>query len=97
MEESAMLPMAIWECDKQVSTIEEQPELPAEVIEEPIIEETPEQVNSVCDGLDKETCDANSACNYCTCYAVPSRCWTIEESAMLPMAIWECDKNSQTQ
>jgi len=102
MEESAMLPMAIWECDKEVPTNQlPTDEKEIEIIEEPIVEEVPAIIkvtDSACDGLgDEDSCNSNDACNWCTCYAVPSRCWTMEESAMLPMAIWECDKNSQSQ
>jgi len=47
-----------------------------------------------CEGIykDKNSCDANTACSWCLCAAVPSACHTIEDAAGLPSSIFQCDK-----
>merc|ERR1712166_502332 len=47
-----------------------------------------------CEGIykDKSSCDANAACSWCLCSAVPSACHTIEDAAGLPSSIFQCDK-----
>jgi len=47
-----------------------------------------------CEGKykDKSSCDANAACSWCLCSAVPSACHTIEDAAGLPSSIFQCDK-----
>merc|ERR1712160_76832 len=43
-----------------------------------------------CEGIykDKSSCDANAACSWCLCSAVPSACHTIEDAAGLPSSIF---------
>ncbi|KAK3288592.1 hypothetical protein CYMTET_3928 [Cymbomonas tetramitiformis] len=41
---------------------------------------------------DQASCDADAACAWCKCSAVPSNCFTIEQAKKLPSGVYTCDK-----
>lgn len=40
----------------------------------------------------EDDCNSDDACVWCKCAAVPSRCWSVEDSKRLPAAVYVCDK-----
>jgi hypothetical protein len=44
---------------------------------------------------DQTTCNADAACTWCQCGAVPSSCWTLENSKKLPSGVYRCDKQPE--
>lgn len=40
---------------------------------------------------DQKSCDADSACTWCACSALPSACWTKKDAKNLPGAVYTCD------
>jgi len=40
---------------------------------------------------DQTSCDADGACTWCKCGALPSACWTKSDAHKLPAAVYTCD------
>ena len=40
---------------------------------------------------DTASCDADTSCTWCACAAVPSSCFSTEDAAKLPSAVFTCD------
>ena len=45
-----------------------------------------------CSHPDKDSCDADSTCSWCTSFAVKNKCNTIADAKALPASIFICDK-----
>jgi hypothetical protein len=43
----------------------------------------------------EDGCNADSGCVWCKCAAVPSKCWSVEDSKRLPAAVYICDKKEE--
>lgn len=41
-------------------------------------------------------CNADAACVWCACSAVPSACFSVEDAEKLPAAVFTCDKKEET-
>jgi hypothetical protein len=50
------------------------------------------QTPNACAQTDQDSCNADAACTWCLCSAVPSKCWSLEDSKKLPEAVFSCDK-----
>lgn len=50
------------------------------------------KVDEPCSHPDKNTCDADAGCSWCTSFAVRDKCNTIADAKGLPASIFICDK-----
>ena len=50
--------------------------------------------NDACSYSDQSSCDADDACSWCKCSAVPSKCYNKKDAASLPSSIFACDNLS---
>ena len=78
LEDSKKLPAGVYICDKTSA-----PSPPA-----------PVAVKDACSEPDQDSCDADAGCTWCKCGALPSKCWTLEDSKKLPAGVYICDKTN---
>eukprot|EP01064_Diplonema_japonicum_P032639 TRINITY_DN6188_c0_g2_i2.p1 TRINITY_DN6188_c0_g2~~TRINITY_DN6188_c0_g2_i2.p1 ORF type:complete len:143 (+),score=35.60 TRINITY_DN6188_c0_g2_i2:43-471(+) len=83
---AAKLPPGVYICDKKEAVAEVKKNLPAPVA---VGEDACEAKYSA-----ESTCDADAACTWCKCGALPSQCWTLANAAKLPPGVYICDKNA---
>ena len=96
--DAAKLPSAIFKCD----TKEEAPVVPEASPE--AVEKFDKYVNlfgakttdecKAAHGKEGE-CNADAACVWCACSAVPSGCFAVDDAAKLPSAIFKCDTKEE--
>lgn len=51
---------------------------------------------AACSEKSATSCDADAACTWCKCAALPSQCWTLADAKKLPAGVYVCDKKSTT-
>lgn len=50
------------------------------------------RTNASCDALDQAACKSTAGCTWCVSAAVPSSCFSDEDAAKLPAAVFTCSK-----
>jgi hypothetical protein len=52
---------------------------------------------AACSEKTATACDADAACNWCKCAALPSQCWTLADAKKLPAGVYVCDKSLEEE
>lgn len=47
-----------------------------------------------CAGLEEGACSATSTCSWCFSEALPSSCYTVDQTEHLPEAVFQCQRPS---
>jgi C1A family cysteine protease len=53
--------------------------------------------SGACTEKSATACDADSACTWCKCAALPSQCWTLADAKKLPAGVYACDKSTNEE
>ena len=59
--------------------------------------EPPTAATAACGESTQAACDADAACTWCKCGALPSQCWTLDDAKKLPAGVYTCDKKLATE
>merc|ERR1719231_2194152 len=50
-----------------------------------------------CTEKTEDKCNADTACTWCKCAALPSQCWTLADAKKLPAGVYQCDKSVEVE